>query len=413
VGRAAFPFLLPNGGGEYRGAHSLHPPLPYLLMLPFYGLARALSLPESAQYHVLRLISLALNLAALPLIYQAALAAAPSTSAPHTSTSSPPSSDWSRSVAFVAVAGLVGAPIFGMASGVVNNDASSVFAVALFVWLLCVRFSDEITPKRAAILGLVFGLGMMCKATVALCDGAALLAFLWSRHGLKSKQTWRTLGIALVVAGLVAAPWYARNFALYGNFSPIERGYTNPNLPAASNGPLVMAMHPNFPLLFGYANWGIFYSLWSQKDWFPETIRTPIYLAVRTPIYLALAAAFVVSLLSPLAVKARARRVDSSVVSDEGAERLARSVRAALWASLALNWAVCVAMAMWVHWGWAEGGRYLIAALPAMTLFLSWSLHRIAPPRALQVLAVAGGVLLNGVAVYWLLAYLNPTFGPK
>ena len=37
-------------------------------------------------------------------------------------------------------------------------------------------------------------------------------------------------------------------------------------------------MHPNFPGVFALANWGVFYSLWSQKDWIPEAIRTLIYI---------------------------------------------------------------------------------------------------------------------------------------
>ena len=393
-----FPFLLP-GGGEYRGAHSLHPPLPYIAMLPLYAIARFF--PEAAQYHALRLFSLLCALAALPLIYQTALFCA---RRPRPFANAADEASWKRSVALTAAAICVLAPIFGMASGVVNNDASSLLAVALFCWLLCVRFRDEITPRRALILGACFGLGMLCKATVALCDGAALVAFLLARYGWKSGAAWRNLAIILGVAMVIAAPWYARNFALYGRFSPIESGYSNPHLPAPSNGFLVMMMHDNFPPLLARANWRIFYSLWSQKDWFP--------LPLRTPIYCSLALACVLALLAPLA----ARRCLGSETEDVEAsqdERLARASRLALYASLGLLWLVCAAMALFVHWGWAEGGRYLLAALPALALFLSLRLHLIVPARALQVLVWAWGLALNAVAVYWLLSFLNPTFGPR
>ncbi len=79
--------------------------------------------------------------------------------------------------------------------------------------------------------------------------------------------------IALCVLA-VAGPWYARNIALYGQFaSPIARSYSLSDLnwlPAREQGTLVMMMHPNFPELFGQANWSMFYSLWSQKTGFPK-----------------------------------------------------------------------------------------------------------------------------------------------
>ncbi len=398
------PFVLPDGS-EYRGAHTLHPPLPYVAMLPLYAIARFFL--EPVQYHLLRFFSLACSLAALPLIYQTALLAARRPAQEGSREGSREDGwnredGWSRSVALTATALCALMPIFGMASGVVNNDASSILAVALFCWLLCVRFGDELSPRRALMLGACFGLGMLCKATVALCDGAALFAFLLARHGWRSGLTWRGLTIVLGVAVATAAPWYGRNFALYGKFSPIEAGYTNPALPAPSNGALVMMMHPNFPGLFARANWGIFYSMWSQKDWFP--------LAVRTPIYLAFAAAFVLAAVAPLLSRARLSKAEAS---PEGPGLgLARATRAALYASLAALWLACAGVALFVHWGWAEGGRYLLAALPAMALFLSVRLHLLLPPRVLQVLAWAWGLSLNAIAIYWLLAYLNPTFGP-
>ena len=398
-----FPFLLP-GGGEYRGAHTLHPPLPYLAMLPLYAIARLFS--EGTQYHLLRLFSLACTLASLPLIYQTALGCTRGFGRKLGGANE--ESSWKQSVAVTALSVCVLAPIFGMASGVVNNDASSLLAVALFCWLLCVRFGDEITPRRALILGACFGLGMLCKATVALCDGAALAAFLVARHGWKSGLAWRNLAIILGVAIVIAAPWYGRNFGLYGRFSPIESGYSNPALPSPTAGFLVMMMHDNFPPLLARANWGIFYSLWSQKDWFPESIRTPIYVT--------LALACVLAALAPLAVRGRlqaAREAERGDVESEEGDRLGRASRAALYASLGLLWLVCAGVALFVHWGWAEGGRYLLPALPALALFLSLRLHLLAPGRVLQVLACAWGLSLNVIAIYWLLSYLNPTFGPR
>ncbi|HEX8463503.1 MAG TPA: glycosyltransferase family 39 protein, partial [Abditibacterium sp.] len=366
-----FPFLLPDGK-EYRGAHSLHPPLYYLLLLPTYGLLSAL--PDAAIYHGLRLISLLLCLFSLGLIYDVAHRAS-----------------GNRPTARLTTAIVAFAPIFGMTSGTVNNDSASVFAVALFCWLLS-RVRDEVPSRQIVILGVVFGLGALCKATVALCDGAALLVFFWARCGWKSSHFWRAFLVAGVVAVLVMLPWYARNFAMYGKFSPIESGYSHPGLPNPSNGVLVMMMHPNFPTLFGYANWGIFYSLWSQKDWIPEAIRTPIYLAL------------VISLLVALVGHLKLKNAD---------ETGSRPLRLALYAAFIFNWAVCAAMALFVHWGWAEGGRYLAAALLGLAFWLARGWNALVPPKislAMWSLALLG---LNAVCIYWLLFTLNPTFGPK
>lgn len=365
-----FPFLLPNGQ-EYRGAHSLHPPLYYLLLTPFYGLLHGL--PEAGIYHGLRLISLMLCLASLRLWYSVALRAG--------------GSQWT---AWTTCAIFALAPIFGMSAGAVNNDSSSILAVALFMWLLS-GLEENVTPRSAMLLGVVFGLGMLCKATVALCDGAALLVFLWARFGVRSPIFWRGLGIAAAVAFMVALPWYIRNFAMYGNFSPIEKGFSNPALPDPRYGKLVMMMHPNFPPLFAYANWGIFYSLWSQKDWIPETIRTPVYLV--------LAALVVGGLVGQL----RARGVA------EGS----RPLRLALYGALIFNWVACAGMALFVHWGWAEGGRYLVAALPALGFSCATGWNALLKPKAIFATFCVAGLALNGVCLFWLLSYLNPTFGPQ
>src|SRR3712207_8432281 len=60
---------------------------------------------------------------------------------------------------------------------------------------------------------------------------------------------------------------HLRSFALYGTFTPLPPAMPSPFLPDPKNGMLVMMMHQNFPALFAIANWSMFYTLWSQKDW--------------------------------------------------------------------------------------------------------------------------------------------------
>ena len=387
-----FPFLLPDGS-EYHGAHSLHPPLYYLILLPFYALLQWL--PDAAIYHGLRLISALICVLSLPLIYDVVRRACGDSREDETAENR---GVWTARLTCALVALT---PIFGMTSGSVNNDSSSVLAVALFLWLLS-RQKAEITLRDAALLGLVFGLGTLCKATVALCDGAALLVFLWARYGIRSPLFWRAFLVSCFVAWVVMLPWYARNFALYGKFSPIESGFSSPALPNPSNGILVMMMHPNFPPLFGYANWGIFTSMWSQKDWIPEAVRTQVDLGFVALVVLAAGGHF--KLRSP---KSR----DNSAIQAENRE--SRALRLALYAALGLNWAACAAMALFVHWGWAEGGRYLVAAFAALAFFIARGWNALVPPKIAFAALASLFLMLNGLCVFWLLSYLNPTFGPK
>lgn len=390
-----FPFLLPDRS-EYHGAHSLHPPLYYLILLPFYGLLQRL--PDTAIYHGLRLISALICVLSLPLIYDVARRAC-GHSTENQTIENRNRGVWTARLTCVLVALT---PIFGMTSGSVNNDSASVLAVALFLWLLS-RQKAEITLRDAAWLGLVFGLGTLCKATVALCDGAALLVFLWARYGIHSPLFWRAFLISCLVAFAVMMPWYARNFALYGKFSPIESGFSSPALPNPSNGILVMMMHPNFPTLFGYANWGIFTSLWSQKDWIPQSVRTPIYLGFVALVVLSAVGNF----------KLRSAKSSDNLAIPANSNSDSRALRLALYAALGCNWVACAAMALFVHWGWAEGGRYLVAAFAALAFFVARGWNALVPPKLAFVALASLFLMLNGLCVFWLLSYLNPTFGPK
>ncbi len=374
-----FPFILPDGT-EYKGAHSLHPPLYYALLVPLYWLTH--SLPNDAVWHLARLFSSLLCAAALVLFYDIALVASSR-----------------RDVARLSVAHLAWLPIFGMTLGVVNNDSASLLAVAGFLWLLLVRYRSELNWRRALILGVVAGLGSLCKATVVIADVAAVLGVLWARGDWKRGQSWAYCVAMGAASALVGGAWYARSFRLYGQFSPIASGYSTPMLPNPSQGILVMMLHDNFPRVFAMANWELFYSSWSQKDWFPETVRTPIYLVLLG--YCALAA------IGHLRVWRGAKTADTIA---------ARSARRALGCAFALSWLACLFMALFRHWGWAEGGRYLVAALGGPALFLAVGWSALLGERVFGRwiwLWGAWSLWLNGVAIYWLLNYLNPTFGPR
>ena len=382
------PLILPDGT-EYAGAHPLHPPYYYALLLPIIALFRGL--PGDLEWHVARLVSLALCLGALVLLRQIALVAG----------ADKPKS--ARDFALFTVVGVGLLPIFGMTAGTINNDSAMLFTVTWFLWLLAVKYPRDESFKAAIILGLVFGLGGGSKATAIICDGVALVAYLWAQRGFRGLFAPRTIarfatviGVAITVCGW----WYARNQMLYGRLTPIATGYAPADLgwlPAASQGMLVQMMHPNFPGLFGRALAGIFDSMWSQKDWIPPALRAPIYWF--------LAGFTIVGLLG----LSRAKKFASEASE---AQNLAR--RIALWsggAAIATNATACLFFALFVHWGWFEGGRYLLASLGGLMLLLAlgWrallgeKLFKFAPFVLALVL-----LSLNILTLFHLTTVLNP-----
>ncbi len=387
-----FPRLNPDGS-EYRGAHSSHPPLYYFLLLPFYAALHAL--PEPVMWHALRLVSLALCLLSLPLIAQIARRAG----------------GGDRAFAVLVVAQIALLPLFGMTGGIVNNDSALLLAVSVFLWLLAVRYPDDEGFKSALVLGLCLGLGGLCKATAFLCDFAALAAYLLVQNGargLRSPRPWLRLALALGTAAVLAGPWYARNHFLYGAWQPIPPGFAPSDmgwLPRAEYGPLMQIFHPNFPSLLGRATWGIFYSMWSQKDWIPPVVRLGVYL---------LFAAYCLAALAGAARRKWAKTPPEGVPAPMG-----RAERIALWSSAAAFTAAavaCLQIALFVHWGQAEGGRYLLPALVGLSIPLARGWRGLVGARQLPALSLVWGAAmlsLNGAAFYWLLHYLNPTFGPK
>ena len=334
-------------------------------------------LPGGFDWHLARLVSLALCLGALILLRQIALVAG---------------ADRPKSAGAFALFVTVGVgllPIFGMTAGTINNDSAMLFTVTWFLWLLAVKYPRDESFKAAIILGLVFGLGGGSKATALLCNGVALIAYLWAQNGTRGLFKPRTLARGATVIGVAVAVcgwWYIRNQLLYGRLTPIAQGYSPADLgyiPAVSQGMLVQIMHPNFPGLVGQALSGIFDSMWSQIDWIPPALRAPIYWSL-----LVFTALGLLGLL-------RAKRAVSEA---EEAQSLAR--RIALWsggAALATNAAACLFFALFVHWGWYQGGRYLLASLGGLMLLLAWGWRSILGEKLFNLAPVVFGFCSVGI----------------
>lgn len=386
---------------EYKGAHAFHPPLYYLILAPFYLIFGFLT--DEHRWHVVRLVSTALCLAALPMIFALGERA----------------SGGDRRVARMA-AGTVGlTPMFGMTASIINNDSAGFFFTVLFLYLLAVPLAERRDLKAAALLGLVMGLGGLCKATVLLCDGVAILAAPVLAGGwgsLARPQTWKFVGITLLAGGLLVSPWHIRSFNLYHQWNPMPppAPWFQPPLP-----PLLEIAHPSFPHIFAVSNWGIFYTLWGQRDWFrqaavPALVQPPPLQPAQAGIYAVITFCTILGLAGLILLKVRARAGGEEAQSAEGGE-LAAVTKLAFWTPLLAffaSWAVVLEIALFMHQGWAEGGRYLLPALCGLTIALSigWKALFGGAFRIWSVVWLTWLILLNLVSLHWLITYLNPMY---
>ncbi len=373
---------------ETGGAHAFHPPLYYLILLPFYALTRWM--PGESEWHVVRLASLALCLGALPLIYQIARRIG---------------SVW---FARLVVAQIALLPLWGMTAATINNDSAAFFAVTLFLWLLTVKYSDN--PNRRALLwlGVVMGLGGLCKATALLCDGVGLILFLWARDGkniLKNKAAWQSMATVVFIGALIVSPWHIRSIFLYGSWTPLPPAAPTPFLPPPEAGKLVQMMHPQFPMLFAMANWRMFYTLWAQRDWLMQRVPDGPEEPFQRAVYLAFAAYTALAIMGAFINWQRERKTPD--IKD-------RQILWPCYGAFIFTWLTVLQIALFMHWGWSEGGRYMIPAFSGLSLFLARGWRGLAGEKILPALTGIWffiGLFLDGVSLYWLLTYLNPTFG--
>jgi 4-amino-4-deoxy-L-arabinose transferase-like glycosyltransferase len=113
-------------------------------------------------------------------------------------------------------------PMFLFVHAAVNNDALAIFLGNLGLFLLVLLWQDAPDPRRRwyryAGLGLVLGLGLLTKLSLG---GLLLLA-----GGALAWQSWRRReadvlllggGLLLLTALIVAAPWFVRNYRVYGD----------------------------------------------------------------------------------------------------------------------------------------------------------------------------------------------------
>ena len=126
-------------------------------------------------------------------------------------------------VALAAMACVAFNPQFLYMSGAVNNDIAAAATGAALTYL-CVDAANVgrlLSDRRAALIGLIFGLALLAKLNLLFMLPIVELAVWLSTRDGGWRRFFRANLIALGVTALVAGWWFVRNQTLYGEASGI------------------------------------------------------------------------------------------------------------------------------------------------------------------------------------------------
>ncbi len=111
-------------------------------------------------------------------------------------------------------------PLFIFFTGALMSETLLVFLITAVLWAT-LRWGEAPRPAGAALIGLLLGLGALCKAVV-LAWAPLLLWDAWRRCKRSGHPGALHTGLIAAAAVLVIAPWTWRNALLEGRFIPVS-----------------------------------------------------------------------------------------------------------------------------------------------------------------------------------------------
>ena len=385
--------------GGTGGGHALHPPLYYASQIPMYYLARKPG-PEVADRTILalRLTSVLWGLLTLWQLWLFLGETFPA-----------------RRHLRLAVLGFIAfLPEYLLISSVVNNDIAATFFGILLLRRLAAMLREGSSTRLAVQIGLAMAGFAWAKAQMIMLlplgVGWLLLLVRWKRVDLR--QALRDGAIAYGLLVVLGCWWYVRNWTIYGHIMPSGLEQWGPHGP---NGKLLTPMEVYasglFAPLLGRSIVGLAASVWAQVDWFLNP-PPPAVFSVPVP------SAVPYALLGLLFVAATAGHVRTWMLRRRGEVELSEedlTISRIAWLSYAefgLIYLAVTYMAIFVHLGWYQGGRYLCPADWALALFVVLGLARLWPAAEKRLVYVAPALLLalNGLCLFNLVAILNPAY---
>jgi len=114
-------------------------------------------------------------------------------------------------------------PQFLYMSGAVNNDVLAGTMGAALTYACVDSIGQPFTDRRAASIGLLFGLALLAKFNLLFMLPVIELALWLSTRQAGWRRFVRANLIVLAVAGVLAGWWFARNQMLYGEMTGVEK----------------------------------------------------------------------------------------------------------------------------------------------------------------------------------------------
>ena len=114
-------------------------------------------------------------------------------------------------------------PQFLYMSGAINNDVAASAAGAALTYASVDTLGRPLTDRRAAGIGVLFGLALMAKFNLVFMLPIVAAALWLARGDGGWRRSVRAGLIVLAVAGLIAGWWFVRNQMLYGEATGVEK----------------------------------------------------------------------------------------------------------------------------------------------------------------------------------------------
>ncbi len=203
--RAHMAYVQSLADGSFPTPYQTHeaqqPPLYYLLAAAVYGAAR-LAAPSLDAMTAVRWLAALLGLGTVLLTWRLAARLFPGSTLP-----------------LFAATFLAATPLFAMMSGLVNNDCLLVFLSTLFLYQLA-ALPERPTCRRLVLLGLTLGAALLTKQSALALLPLAVPALCWALPP-EGRAQRLAAGLALVwgLAGLLYAGWLLRNLLVFGTLS--------------------------------------------------------------------------------------------------------------------------------------------------------------------------------------------------
>jgi len=270
-------------------------------------------------------------------------------------------------------------PQFVFISSAVSNDSAAVASCGLALWVTATIVRRGLTMQRAAGLGIALALAALSKVSAIGLAPLAVVAVAVAR-----RDRIEPIAITLVVALLLAGPWYARSLVVFGDVLAIS-----PHLMTtyARPEPLALTQLPaELP--------GVLISFWLAYGWGNILAPDAVY-AIFNALGLSGLIGAGVALVTPR--------------SSDYRDPLERRMMLLMAAWLAI---IFVALLRWVQLFVAQLGRLAFPALPAVAVLMAVGWKTLTPRRAqgLSFLPPLGLLALSIAALPALLlpAYARP-----